>query len=206
MEVKFSNTINTLLARYHDQLACISCKIFNGEAITYLVNETIAIEASIRSPRLFPLYFLSFCGDFLLSTMIVASTLASKSARAPDWIIGILGSAYYITNTPCALFIGRLGDKIGRRLCIGITATRCLCVSMMLVLGWENVIILFVGEILAGFFNDFYWPSIEAFISENSANETEHQANVNKFCLGWSIGYMIGPFIAPVIDDIGPVY
>jgi MFS family permease len=187
--------------------ACISCNLFKREAIVYLVSETRAIEASeasVSKPRLFPLYLLSFCGDFLLSTMIVASTLAGKSAGAPDWVVGILGSAFYFSYTPCAMLLGKLGDKIGRRKCIGITATGCLGVSVMLVIGWGNIVILFLGELLVGFFNAFYWPSIEAFISENSATETEHQANVNKFCLGWSLGYMIGPFIAPVLDDIGP--
>jgi len=138
--------------------------------------------------------------------MIVASTLAGKSSGAPDWVVGILGSAFYFSYTPCAMFLGKLGDKIGRRKCIGTTAMGCLGVSIMLVAGWGNVVILFLGELLVGFFNSMYWPNIEAFISENSATETQHQANVNKFCLGWSIGYMIGPFIAPVLDDIGPVF
>ncbi|HME56102.1 MAG TPA: MFS transporter [Candidatus Lokiarchaeia archaeon] len=198
--------MKTIRSWLDNQRAWISCNIFKREAIVYLVNEISAVETSVQKPRLFPLYFLSFCGDFLLSTMIVASTLAAKSRGAPDWIVGILGSAFYMSYTPCALILGRLGDKMPRRACIGITATGCLGVSIMLVIGWGNVAILFIGELLVGFFNGFYWPSIEAFISENSANETEHQANVNKFCLGWSIGYMIGPFIAPVLDDIGPVY
>nr|MDO8109672.1 MFS transporter [Candidatus Sigynarchaeota archaeon] len=158
-----------------------------------------------QAPRikLFPLYFLAFTGDFLLSTMIVACSLV---ADAPEWAIGLLGSAFYISYTPSAAILGRIGDRIGRRTSIMITSTGFFCVSFLFMLGSENILALFIGELCVGFLNGFYWPNIEAYISENAASESEHQGNVNKFCLSWSIGYMIGPFIAPVLDDIGPLY
>jgi predicted MFS family arabinose efflux permease len=152
------------------------------------------------------LYFLAFTGDFLLSTMIVASTLVGTRLGAPGWEIGLLGSAFYMTYTPSALFLGRLSDRLGRRKCILTCAVGFLGVSFMFMAGSGSIVVVFIGELLVGLLNGFYWSSIEAFISENARTEKEHQANVNKFCLSWSLGYMIGPFIAPVLDDFDPVY
>jgi MFS family permease len=156
--------------------------------------------------RLFPLYLLAFTGDFLLSTMIVASTLVGTSQHVDGWVIGVLGSAFYMSYTPSALFLGKVSDRIGRRRSIMVCSVGFLGVSFLFMAGARSVVAVFIGELVVGFFNGFYWTSIEAFISEHSASETEHQANVNKFCLSWSIGYMIGPFLAPVLDDYDPVY
>jgi MFS family permease len=175
--------------------------------MTIVIVSTAQTGAVHRvSIRLFPLYFLAFTGDFLLSTMIVASTLVGTSQHVDGWVIGMLGSAFYMTYTPSALFLGKVSDRIGRRRSILICATGFLGVSFLFMAGARSVVAVFVGELVVGFLNGFYWSSIEAFISENADSEAEHQANVNKFCLSWSLGYMIGPFLAPVLDDYDPVY
>jgi MFS family permease len=163
------------------------------------------VAAQTRT-RLFPLFLLAFTGDFLLSTMIVASALVGTSQHVDGWVIGMLGSAFYMTYTPTAVFLGKVSDRIGRRNSIMVCAVGFLGVSFLFMAGSRSVAAVFVGELIVGFLNGFYWPSIEAFISEHSTSEANHQANVNKFCLSWSLGYMIGPFIAPVIDDYDPVY
>lgn len=164
------------------------------------------MAAAFPRARLFPLFFLAFTGDFLLSTMIVASTLVGTYQHVDGWVIGLLGSAFYMTYAPSAVFLGKVSDRIGRRNSIMVCAAGFLGVSFLFMASARSVVGVFVGELCVGFLNGFYWPSIEAFISEHSTSEADHQVNVNKFCLSWSLGYMIGPFIAPVLDDFDPVY
>ncbi|NMC04692.1 MAG: MFS transporter, partial [Candidatus Lokiarchaeota archaeon] len=136
------------------------------------------MAAASPRARLFPLFFLAFTGDFLLSTMIVASTLVGTYQHVDGWVIGLLGSAFYMTYAPSAVFLGKVSDRIGRRNSIMVCAAGFLGVSFLFMASARSVVGVFVGELCVGFLNGFYWPSIEAFISEHSTSEADHQVNV----------------------------
>ncbi|MHA1848400.1 MAG: hypothetical protein ACTSXU_12205, partial [Promethearchaeota archaeon] len=80
------------------------------------INTKNADPAQKNDKRSFlPLYYLSFSGDFLLSLMIVASTLVGTRENAPGFVIGLLASAYGMSYMLAPSFLGFVSDKIGRR-------------------------------------------------------------------------------------------
>ncbi|MHA1847837.1 MAG: MFS transporter, partial [Promethearchaeota archaeon] len=96
-------------------------------------------------------------------------------------------------------------DKIGRRRSMIAGVAGLIFVSIFFILFSSNIILIFLGEVSVGILNGLYWPTIEAYISER-ASEHEHEEKFSNFCISWSLGYMTGPFIAPIIDDVGPVF
>jgi predicted MFS family arabinose efflux permease len=54
-----------------------------------------------------------------------------------------------------------------------------------------------------GIFYGFFWPSIEAYTSETTIDTSEHshKKRILSFCIGWSIGYMLGPLLAGVLSQ-----
>ncbi|NMC05042.1 MAG: MFS transporter, partial [Candidatus Lokiarchaeota archaeon] len=69
----------------------------------------------------------------------------------------------------------------------------------------DNISLLVIGQVIVGLLYGFWWSSIEAYISENTTSE-DHQRKVNNFCISWSLGYMMGPFLGPLLSIIGAVY
>ncbi|MBN2149869.1 MAG: MFS transporter [Candidatus Lokiarchaeota archaeon] len=160
---------------------------------------------SPRRPRFAPVYFLAFSGDLLGSLLIVACVLVGTRLGVEDWIIGVLGSSYGVSYMFSAAAFGHVSDKIGRRRSLLITSAGFSAVSAILV-AFPNVIaLLVIGQVAIGLLYGFWWSSIEAYISENTAG-ADHQRKVNNFCISWSLGYMMGPFLGPLLSLIGAVY
>ncbi len=152
-----------------------------------------------------PLYFLSFSGDFILSTMIVACVLAGTRAGVPGTMIGVIGAAYGTTYMLSPVLFGRLSDKFGKKRSLVVSMAGISVLSFVFLGFYSEIVVLVVGQVLVGILYGLFWPSIEAYTSQNATKE-KHQASINNFCISWSLGYMLGPFVAPIMDDFGPMF
>ncbi|MHA1683694.1 MAG: MFS transporter [Promethearchaeota archaeon] len=161
--------------------------------------------SSRDSRGLRPLYFLSASGDFLLSLMIVASLLVGESLGLDGWVKGVLGGAYGVSYMIAPVLFGFVSDRLGRRNCLLIATSGIILVGILFMSFSRNFWVLVSGEIAVGVLNGLFWPSIEALTSERGAG-IDHQKRISYFCISWSIGYMLGPFIAPILDDYSPIY
>jgi len=61
---------------------------------------------------------------------------------------------------------------------------------------------LFLGLFSFGIVYGFFWPSIEAYISEHTEySSKEHEKGIANFCISWSLGYALGPLFAGIFSD-----
>nr|MDO8083874.1 MFS transporter [Candidatus Sigynarchaeum springense] len=156
-------------------------------------------------PRFKAIYFLAFSGDLLGSLLIVACVLVGTRLGVENWIIGILGSSYGVSYMFSAAMFGHVSDKIGRRSSLIITCVGFSVIASLFIAFPTNVALLVLGQVAVGILYGFWWSSIEAYISENTT-AADHQRKVNNFCVSWSLGYMMGPFLGPLLSIIGAGY
>ncbi|MFX0098561.1 MAG: MFS transporter [Candidatus Hodarchaeota archaeon] len=173
--------------------------------IQFLVQSSPNQEQESREFKFLPLYVLSFSGDLLLSLMIVASVLVGTRQDVPGYITGLLASAYGISYMFAAIFLGRVSDRLGRRNSLLLATSGVIVVSILFIIFSNSVMFALLGEILVGILNGMYWPSIEAYTSEESTH-ANHQKQINSFCISWSLGYMSGPAVAAILYSYHPVF
>lgn len=135
--------------------------------------------------------------------MIVASVLVGTALDLPGWQVGLLASAYGSSYVFAAIFMGYLSDKIGSKASMVLATSGISATGVIMFLFPTNFFLIFIGELLVGILNGFYWPSIEALTSQLSTGDA-HRSGISNFCISWSLGYMLGPFLAPVLDDVFP--
>nr|MDO8117306.1 MFS transporter [Candidatus Sigynarchaeota archaeon] len=162
-------------------------------------------EAALPAFNFKPLYFLSFSGDFILSTMIVACVLSGTKAGVPGSMIGIIGAAYGITYMFSPVLFGRLSDRFGRKRSLVASMAGICILGFVFLAFYAEIVVLVFGQLAAGMLYGLFWPSIEAYTSQSSTSSS-HQKSINNFCISWSLGYMLGPFVAPILDDVGSMF
>ncbi|MGV9172218.1 MAG: MFS transporter [Promethearchaeia archaeon] len=150
-----------------------------------------------------PTYLLAFLGDINLSMIQVLSVLYGVMLGASPSQNGFIGGGYGLSYLLMAAFLGRLGDKIKRKYSLILALSFQLVISLYYIFFASNIIQLILGQIALGCAYGFFWPSLEAYISENSsASPIVHQKAISSFCIAWSLGYTLGPFLAGVLSDI----
>lgn len=116
---------------------------------------------------------------------------------------GFIAGGYGLSYLLMAAILGRLGDKMPRKRSLLFALIGQISVSIYFLLIANAVLLLIIGQIVLGCAYGFYWPSIEAYISENTEHsDFLHQKGISNFCISWSIGYTFGPFLAGVFSDI----
>ncbi|MBN1800884.1 MAG: MFS transporter [Candidatus Lokiarchaeota archaeon] len=156
-----------------------------------------------KSASLLFVFPLAFIGDLGLSLLQVLSVLYGVILGASPLQTGLIGAAYGSTYVITAALFGRLGDKLPRKYSLMIATSCQVAISLYYLVIASNIAHLIFGQILLGCANGFFWPSIEAHISEHtSSTKKNHQKAISNFCLYWSIGFMIGPFLAGIFSEL----
>lgn len=155
-------------------------------------------------PSFLPLYFLAFTGDLLDSLLIVACVLVGTREGLSGAYTGALAAAYGATYAFSPALLGRVSDRIGRKNSLLVAAGGFTCIAITLLLFHSNFWVLIAGECGVGILYGLWWCSIEAYISEN-ATPASHQAKMNNFCISWSMGYMLGPFLGNILSGMDPI-
>jgi MFS family permease len=61
---------------------------------------------------------------------------------------------------------------------------------------------IFIEQLLRGVFFSFYWPVIEAYLSEMGEHSFRaHKESINNFCISWGLGMAIGPLVGGIFSD-----
>lgn len=111
--------------------------------------------------------------------------------------VGWIGSAYGLTYLIMPAIIGKLGDKLPRKVSLIIAAVTQISIAFFYLFYASTVWDLILGQLLLGVANGFHWPALEAYISEESGiSDKSHDRGMANFCIAWSIGYSIGPLLA----------
>lgn len=153
------------------------------------------------------IYFLAIIGDFvyslLLTTCIIYGTKIGGSQTETGWIGAAYGFTYLLTPT----LLGKLSDKIPRKASLLIASCGQILVAIYYLIFIDTIFQLILGQIFLGTVYGFWWPSIEAYISEKTHETPEtHQRGMANFCIAWSIGYMLGPVVAGALSDYNIIY
>jgi DHA1 family tetracycline resistance protein-like MFS transporter len=155
-----------------------------------------------KSAALWVTYLLAALGDLNNASIAIASILYGVILGATPFQNGLIGAAYGFSYIIMAALLGRLGDKITRKYSLILSSTAFVIISMYYVFLVTSVVQLIVCQFIMGCINGSYYPSIEAYVSENSDYSFEkHQKALSSYCISWSIGYMLGPFLAGIFSD-----
>ncbi|MHA1647608.1 MAG: MFS transporter, partial [Promethearchaeota archaeon] len=157
-------------------------------------------------------YVLPFIGDFNNSMLGVLIVLYGvKLALTPvqiGWITSFYGFGYLIFP----FFFGKIIDRISRKkslliATISITGISAVYIGLIAIGSGPSANIFFIGMIIGQFLRaagySFYWPTIEAYLSENSEHSEEaHKKSIARFCMAWAFGSAVGSGLAGIFAEI----
>ncbi|MFX1338998.1 MAG: MFS transporter [Promethearchaeota archaeon] len=161
----------------------------------------------VKNLNLRIIYPLAFIGDLTLSMLLVLSILYGTNAGLSTIEVGLIGGAYGFAYIFMSAILGRISDIISRKisLMIAISVQTILTLLFMLIITQAVEFVffgLFLVQLLYGIAYGFFWPSIEAYVSENTEySSIAHQKGIGNFCISWSIGFALGPFFAGMFYD-----
>ena len=157
------------------------------------------------------IYPLSFIGDLTLSMLLVITILYGTKIGLSTIEVGLIGGAYGFAYIFMPFILGRFSDNISRKtsLIIAISGQMILALVFLFIITQTSDFIfygLFLVLFLYGIVYGFFWPSIEAYVSENTEHSSkEHEKGIGNFCISWSLGFAIGPFLAGLFYDFNMV-
>ncbi len=153
------------------------------------------------------IYPLAFGGDLTLSMLLVLSVLYGTNGGLSTIEVGLIGGAYGFAYLFMPAILGRISDKFSRKvsLLIATSAQTIVTLFFLFFISQPSDFIfygLFLIQFLYGMVSGFFWPSIEAYVSEHTEHSSkEHEKGIANFCISWSIGFAIGPFFAGFFYD-----
>ena len=91
-----------------------------------------------------------------------------------------------------------ISDKIGRRTSLQLSMIGFLFSNLFIVFFASTPIHLLIANMNSGLFYGFYWPILEAYLSETGEIIKRHDKNISFFMVSWSLGLTIGPIFGGV--------
>lgn len=161
----------------------------------------------VKKHNLRVIYPLAFIGDLTLSMLLVITVLYGTKIGLSTIEVGLIGGAYGFAYIFMPAILGRFSDNISRKtsLTIAISGQMILALFFLFIIAQMGDFIfygLFLVLFLYGIVYGFFWPSIEAYVSENTEHSSkEHEKGIANFCISWSIGFAIGPLFAGFFYD-----
>lgn len=153
-----------------------------------------------KKPRqLWILYGLSFIGDFTNSLFTTVTILYATLIGSTPLEVGWVGAAFGLTYLIAPIIIGRIVDKITRKQSLLIATSGQIIIALFYFLTPRTAIFFIIGHLLLGIIYGFFWPAVEARISditEHSSHPRAHEIGFFNFCVAWGIGYAIGPWVS----------
>ncbi|GAB4319401.1 MAG: hypothetical protein Kow0069_22900 [Promethearchaeota archaeon] len=158
------------------------------------------------SSRFVGTYLLSTTGDFCASLTLVASVFLATDLGATPLEVGLVGGAYGVVYSVAPVALGRIGDRFPRKLWLVLAFSGVVVVSAANAVAVRFPVHLIATNGALGFCFGFFWPTVEAFLSENveSSYPARHQRVLGNFCVAWSVGYMLGPWVAGQLYGFSP--
>ncbi|MBA7583407.1 hypothetical protein ES708_25350 [subsurface metagenome] len=177
------------------------------------MNTTFCVEQKRKQKMVF---ILPFIGDFSNSILTFLFVVIGVSYGFSPTQIGWILSAYGMTYVVMPAILGHISHKINHKISLIISVVGQILLSVFLLIilsifssssspSSSSIIFysIFIEQLLRGVFFSFYWPVIEAYLSEMGEHSHKaHKESINNFCISWGLGMAIGPFIGGIFSDI----
>jgi len=152
-------------------------------------------------------FLLPFLGDFTNGAITVLFVFYGVSVGFTTVQIGWITATYGLVYLILPPIMGKLSDRISRKTSLLIATTAqiilaCSYIGGFLWISESNSIFWFVivGQMLRAGAYAFYWPSIEAPLSEMPLRSgSAHERSISLFCISWSAGQALGPLLAGLV-------
>lgn len=161
----------------------------------------------VKKHNLRIIYPLAFIGDLTSCMLIVLSVLYATTVGLSTIEVGLIGGAYGFAYIFMPFFLGRISDRFSRKISLLVASSAQMILTivfMFFIIQMTKFIFfgLFLGLFSYGMVYGFFWPSIEAYISEHTEySSKEHEKGIANFCISWSMGYALGPLFAGIFSD-----
>ncbi|TFG04773.1 MAG: MFS transporter [Promethearchaeota archaeon] len=152
-------------------------------------------------------YYLAAVGDFNMVMLVLLSIIYGTNKGLSTVEIGLIGGAYGFAYIFMPAILGNMSDKFTRKSSLISATTGQMIITLIFFFIIQVQEFLFYGLFfclfLYGVVYGFFWPSIEAFISEHTEHSPkQHEKAIAYFCIAWSIGYSLGPLVGGYLSDI----
>ncbi len=165
-------------------------------------------------------FILPFIGDFSNSVLNFLFVVIGVSYGFSPSQIGLILAAYGMTYVVMPALLGQISDKINHKISLIVSVAGQILLSILLIIiltyfsslsssSSSSIIFycIFIEQLLRGMFYAFYWPVIQAYISEMGEHSHKaHKESINNFCISWGLGMAIGPFIGGIFSEIEIIY
>ena len=159
-------------------------------------------------------YSLPFIGDLNNSLLMVIFILYGVAKNLSPGQIGWIGTSYGLSYLISSPLIGSLGDKLSRKTSLIVATIGQSSISLMYIIimlvnieGHLYLYLIIFGQIIRAFFYAFFWPTLEAYLSELGGNSLKsHQRNIRNFCIAWSFGAAVGSNLGGIFADFSNIW
>lgn len=150
-------------------------------------------ESRARRGTLWYGYGVSFTTSLVSGLVAPVVPLFSLGLGATPLQLGLIGSVGAGVYVVFALLMGRLSDRVGRKM---------LIISFLLLYGGLNILYslatlpihVIALKVVEGLAWGMFWPCVEALIADASAPDTSRFAS--RFNVVWSVGALVGAMLA----------
>ncbi|MBI5116983.1 MFS transporter [Candidatus Poribacteria bacterium] len=138
-------------------------------------------------------YSMAFLMQLFISVGALAAPLLATRLGASSFELGMMGALGAATYAFTVIFAGTLSDKFGRKqVILAGTLFTGFAFGIMPLSRIPLHLIILTG--LSGIAMAFYWPVLEAWMSEEGDPEHVRQ-EMSAFNVSWSTGGFIGPLV-----------
>ena len=163
----------------------------------------MVVESVRQHWRFWPVIFLVFIFGFSTPLVMLAGPIYYIQQEVEIIVISLLSTALTITYSISPIILNKISDRLGRR--------KSVIIAMIGATGAEivffitlNPIVFFIVRLFEGFILGFFFPNLQASISDNA--EIDHQKYLAKFNLSWGIagifGLLFGALFLEFINDL----
>ncbi len=171
------------------------------------MNTTFCVEQKRKQKMVF---ILPFIGDFSNSILTFLFVVIGVNYGFSPSQIGWILSAYGMTYVIMPAILGHISDKINHKISLIVSVVGHILLSIFLLIILSSpaspsfiFYSIFIEQLLRGVFYSFYWPVIEAYLSEMGEHSYKaHKESINNFCISWGLGMAVGPFIGGIFGDV----
>jgi AAA+ ATPase superfamily predicted ATPase len=149
------------------------------------------------------LLFSAIVGDLILPTYTIFLPVLAAKLGASNFQVGLVGGANYLIYSFAPFIMGRLSDRIGRRVWYLVTSFAILSTSASIYVVAPNVSVILLARLLEGIGWSMLWPNISSGIVESS--QSSPSASLGIYNYVWSASAMMGPIFSGILFAFLPV-
>lgn len=151
------------------------------------------------------LYLVSFIGQASIIILNLGLVFFAKNTLMLDpAYVGILAAAGPVTYCFGLIFLKRFSAAL-KPIHASLIASAGLAVIPALIVITSDIRSAFILYGIYGLFMSLFWPPIMGWISRGR-EQKELGRRMGQFNVAWSVGILLGPFLAGILSELRPAY